>query len=88
MIAFDDIVTIVADSFFNGSVDLAGIVIFTMVLAVLFSVTRNPFATMILSLPVAFIFSTMGFLGEDLLILLIIVIVLGLAYTSRNVWSK
>lgn len=88
MIDFQDITTIVADSFFGGSVELAGLVIFSIALALMFSVTKNGFATLVLAMPLTFVFSSMGFIGEDMLILLVIVIVIGLAYSGRNIWSR
>lgn len=88
MIDFSELVGIVADSFFGGNVELAGLVLFSFSLAIMFSFSRNGFATLVIAMPIAFVFSTMGFIGEDLLIMLIIVIVVGLAYSGRNVWSR
>lgn len=88
MIEFTEITTIVADNFFGGSVDTAGLVIFSMCLALMFALTKNVFATLILAMPIAFIFSSMGFISEDMMMLFIIVIVIGLAYAGRNMWSR
>ena len=88
MIEFSDISQIVADSFFGGDLQLAGLVMFSMALAIMFSNSKNAFATLVLAMPVTFVFSSMGLLADDMLIILIIVIVLGLAYTGRNIWSR
>lgn len=88
MIEFSDISQIVADSFFGGDLQLAGLVMFSMALAIMFSISKNAFATLVLAMPVTFVFSSMGLLADDMLIILIIVIVLGLAYTGRNIWSR
>lgn len=88
MIEFSDISQIVADSFFGGDLQLAGLVMFSMALAIMFSISKNAFVTLVLAMPVTFVFSSMGLLADDMLIILIIVIVLGLAYTGRNIWSR
>ena len=88
MIDFSELTGIVADSFFGGNLELAGLVIFSFALAMMFALTKSPYATLILAMPIAFVFSSMGFIGEDMLILLIIVIVVGLAYSGRNIWSR
>lgn len=88
MIEITEFVQIVADEFFSGSLEMAGLAIFSVVLALLFGLTRNIFQTLILSLPVTFICSTFGFLPNDLVILLVIVAVLGLAMTARRTWDR
>lgn len=88
MIGLQDITQIVADSFFGGSIELAGLVLFSMALAVMLALTKNAFATLILAMPITFVFSTMGFVSDEMMIILIIVIVLGLAYSGRNIWSR
>lgn len=88
MITINEIVDIIAGEFFGGSIELAGLAVFSIVLAVLFALTKNVFQTLILALPVTFIFSSFGFLPNDLVILMVIVVVLGLATVSKNVWTR
>lgn len=88
MITINELVSIVGAEFFGGSIELAGLAIFSIVLGLLFAMTRDVFQTLILSLPVTFIFSTFGFLPNDLVILLIIVAVLGLAMSARRLWDR
>ena len=88
MITINELVSIVGAEFFGGSNELAGLAIFSIVLGLLFALTRDVFQTLILSLPVTFIFSTFGFLPNDLVILLIIVAVLGLAMSARRLWDR
>ena len=74
------------DSFFGGDSVIAGIVIYTMVLLVLIVFSKKLSTALIVALPVTYVFSLLGVLSQDLMILLIIVTVLGLAYTTRDVW--
>lgn len=87
MLDLNDITQILANTFFSGNVDIAGMVIFTIALAVVFIFVRRVFAALVISLPMAFIFSTLGIVSQELMILLVIVAVLGLAFTSRKIWS-
>lgn len=88
MITINELVDIVGNEFFNGSAEIAGLAIFSVVLGLLFAMTRDVFQTLILSLPITFIFSTFGFLPNDLVILLIIVAVLGLAMSAKRLWDR
>lgn len=86
MLSLFDVQDLVADSFFNGDLNLAGMVMYTLVLIVLFALTRKTQQTLIISIPVTLIFSAIGVIPTDLMVLLIIVTVLALAFTARNVW--
>lgn len=88
MITINNLVDIVANEFFSGSIEIAGLAIFSLVMGLLFALTRDVFQTLILSLPVTFIFSSFGFLPNDLVILLIIVAVLGLAMSAKRLWDR
>ena len=88
MLEFGDIQSIVAEAFFNGDQVVAGVLMFTVVLAVMFALTKNVFQTLVLAMPVTFIFSVLGILSSDMTILLIIVVVLGLALTSGRVLTR
>lgn len=61
---------------------------FTVVMLLIFTLVRNLQTVMLLMLPVTLIFSILGILTTDMTILLIIVAVLGLASTARNVWRR
>lgn len=88
MIQLNELVDIVAINFFGGSVDQAGLIIFAFAMVGLFGLTRNVFQSLIIALPVTFLFSMLGLLPTDMVVLLIIVVVLGLAVTSKGVWNK
>lgn len=87
MITIQDIQYMLGDSFFNGDLTLAGLGIFAAAIVVIFAVTKNVFQSLVVGLVVTGIFSYMGVLSSDMMILLIIVIVLGLAMTARNAVS-
>lgn len=86
MIGIADIQDIIADSFFDGSTAIAGIVLFAAALIVIFALSRDITHTLLISLPVTLVFSMLGILTSDVMILMILVTVLGLAYTTRNSW--
>lgn len=88
MINLTELVSIISAEFFGGSLEMGGLAVFSIVLALLFGLTRNVFQTLILSLPVTFIFSSFGFLPNDLTILLVIVVVLGLAMSAKKIWGN
>lgn len=87
MLDLNTITQILANDFFAGNTDIAGMVIFTVCLAVVFVFVKKVFAALVISMPMAFIFSTMGIVSQELMILLVIVAILGLAFVSRKVWS-
>lgn len=88
MIGLVDIQKIIADSFFNGDLTIAGLVMFSTVLGILFVVFKgNIFTALIISLPVTLIFSLMGVLSADMTILLIIITVLGLAINTTSIFD-
>ena len=87
MITLNDLTDLLGNSFFDGNDTIAGIVIYTMVLAALFVLSKKNVTTaLILSLPVTLVFATLGILSSEVLILLIVVTVLLLAYMTRNTW--
>lgn len=86
MIDLNGLIEVLADTFFNGDVTIAGIVIYTTILMIILALTRKAFITLLVALPVTFIFTSMNVLSHEMMIMMIIVVVLGLAYTSRGVW--
>jgi len=87
MISLNDLQDLIGISFFDGSSQIGGIVIYIAVLAVMLVLSKKNINTaLILSLPVTLVFTTLGILSSDVSILLIIVTVLGLAYKTREIW--
>lgn len=84
MITLNDIQYMMGD-FFNGDLSLAGLALFGIMIILIFALTKNVFQSLVIGLIGTAIFSYMGILTADMMILLIIVIVLGLAITARGV---
>ena len=87
MITLTDIQYMLGDTFFNGDLTLAGLGLFAVAIIVIFALTKNVFQSLVIGLIITGIFSYMNILTSDMMILLIIVIVLGLAMTARNAVS-
>ena len=87
MITLNDVQTMISD-FFNGDLALAGLAMFAFLIILIFALTRNVFQSLVIGLITTAIFSYMGIITNDMMILLIIIIVLGLAITARNVVSS
>lgn len=86
MLSIFDLQDLISTSFFDGNLSLAGMVMYILVLLVLFALTRKTQQTLIIAIPVTLVFSAIGVIPTDLMILLIVVTVLALAFTARNVW--
>ena len=88
MIEFGDLQEILAEGFFSGNLEIAGILIFAAVLLIVFALTRKVIQALIIALPITLVFSMMGMLTTDFMILLIIITVLGLAYKTKDSWGS
>ena len=86
MISFNDFQQILASNFFDGDLQIAGIIMYIGVILFTIAVSRSTFYALIIGLAATMLFSTLGILDTELTVLLIVVSVLGLAYTARNVW--
>ena len=87
MLDLTSITQMIANTFTNGNTEIAGMIIFTICLAIVFIFVKKVFAALIISMPMSYIFFTLGIVSQEMMILLIIVAVLGLAFTSRKIWS-
>lgn len=87
MISLNDFQNLLATTFLDGNMDVAGMVMYAIILLVVFGLTRNVFHALVLGMAATMIFSALGILSVELTMLLIIVSVLGLAYTSRGIWK-
>ena len=82
MITFTTIQEVLAENFFDNNMMIAGLIMYVVFLAIAFSITRNLTAVMLISIPVTLIFASMGILSGDILIVMIIVTVVGLAMAA------
>ena len=83
---FSDFQEIFATSFLDGDLAIAGILIYAAVMIIIFAATRNTTHSLLISLPITLVFSMLGILSTDVMILLIIVTVLGLAVSAKDAW--
>jgi hypothetical protein len=81
-----DFQDLVSTSFFDGNLEIAGIVIYIGVLIAIFAITRKTVQTLVISIPATLLFSMVGVLSVDLMILLLVVTVLALAFSATKVW--
>lgn len=90
MISINELVNIIAGSFFNGSITTAGLVLYILIMSSFFAFTRNVFQTLVIAIPLTFIFSGagLGLLPTDLVLILCVILVLGLAVTSKRFMTK
>lgn len=85
MITIEQFQNILGDSLFGGDAMVAGIVIFAVTLAVIFVLMqKNIFASLLMAIPVAFVYSMLGVLSSDLMVIMIIVCVLGLVSVGKR----
>lgn len=87
MMDITELLDVIGNTFFGGNSELAGVVVYSILIMVVLAITRRAFITLVVSLPITFVFSELKIIPTELMILLIIVAVLGMAYTSRNIWK-
>lgn len=86
MISPQDLIDMIAQAFFQGNTQIAGIVVFTAVLALIYLVfaQRNITIGLILTLPTTLVFTIMGILPQVLTILVALVTILALVHKFRE----
>lgn len=87
MLQFSDLQGLIADTLFGGDTMIAGLIMFAFVIGVLFALIKNVTAVLLVALPIILVFSSMGILSGDMMIILIIITVLGLAMSARGILS-
>ena len=80
------ITQIVGDVLFDGNAGIAGVVLFAIILGILFAIIREPLPVVLLGIPIMGVFTLLGLLDMNMVILLIIVTAVGLALIARNMW--
>lgn len=85
MLTIEQFQSLLGSSLFGGDAMIAGLVIFAVTLAILFVVLqKNLFASLLVAIPVTFIYSAIGVLSADLMVIMIIVCVLGLTAVGKR----
>ena len=85
MITIDQFQDLLGTSLFGGDTVVAGIVIFAVTLAVIFVLMKsNLFGSLLIAIPVAFVYSLLGILSSDMMVIMIVVCVLGLTAVGKR----
>lgn len=87
MITLSMVQEILAETFFDNNMQIAGLILYAVFLVLAFAITKNLTAVMVISIPITLVFASMGVLNGDLLIVMIIVIVVGLAMVAGKTIS-
>lgn len=86
MISIQQLQDIIADNFFGGNLTIAGILMYSAVLLLIFVLLKDKHTALIISIPLTFVFSILGVVDTNLMLLLLIVAIFGLALQSRKIW--
>lgn len=87
MLTISGIQSIIANSFFDGSMEIAGLIMYAIVLAGVMALTYKGIGAMgsiILGLPVTIVFNALGVVSGDLLIVMIIITVLSIGVVASR----
>ena len=87
MMQFADIINIVAGTWFGGSTVIGGMIVLTVILGVVMAFSKSAFTTLIVAMPVTLVFSYLRLLPDELVLVMLVVMVLGLAYTGKKAFD-
>lgn len=88
MISAADFQELLANSMFSGDLAIAGIVMYVAVLAVIFSIFYKSYhVALIISIPLTLVFSLLGILSTDAMVLMIVIAVLILAMGAKKTFG-
>ena len=85
MMQFSDIQFAISQTFLGGNMAMSGIIMYAVVLALILAITKSPFTALVLGLPITVLFAGLGILGGDMTIIMIVIIVIGLAFSSSKI---
>lgn len=72
-----------ADAIFHGNVTVAGLAMFAVVMLLVLTISGSMYTSIVLTLPVTVVFWMLDVIATDMMIILIITALLGLALYSR-----
>lgn len=88
MISASDLQEAIANSLFSGDMMIAGIIMYVGVLALVFSIFYKSFhVAIIISIPLTLVFSLLGILSTDAMVLMIVIAVLILAMGAKKTFG-
>ena len=83
MMGIEEFQNAVAAAVCGGNMTVAGLLMLAVVMLLILSVSRRIYTSIILMLPVAVVFWTLDIIGTDMMVLLVITSLLGLALYSK-----
>ena len=88
MISASDLQEAIANSLFSGDMMIAGIIMYVGVLALVFSIFyKSNHVALIISIPLTLVFSLLGILSTDAMVLMIVIAVLILAMGAKKTFG-
>ena len=87
MIQLNDVFQILADSFFNGSVQLAGVVILIAVLCFIMAFSKKLITTLVLAVPTIMMFAFLNYIPQEVGLVMLVVVALGIAMITRGAFD-
>ena len=87
MIQFDDIINLLGQTFFNGNTLVAGVVVLAVILAGVMAFSKSAFTTLIVAIPTTLVFAYLNLIPDEITIVMLLVCVIGLAYTARGIFQ-
>ena len=87
MIQINDVFQILADSFFNGSVQLAGVVILVAVLAFVMAFSKNLVTTLVIAVPVIMMFAFLNYIPQEVGLVMLVIVALAIAFITRGAFD-
>lgn len=88
MLTVQQLQSMIGDTFFEGNIDIAGILMYAIVMGVIFALCKKELNVgILLMLPVTLVFSLMGVLSTEATLLMIVIAVLSLAMAAKKTFG-
>lgn len=87
MISLNDIEQLIANTFFDGNLEVAGIAMFIVMVGITYGIARSGFVALIIGMAVTFMFTLTGVLSTSIAVLMIIISTVALAFVTRSLWK-
>lgn len=78
---------ILADSFFGGSLELAGVVILIGVLCFIMAFSKKLITTLILAVPTIMMFAFLNYIPQEIGLVMLLIVALAIAFETRGVFD-
>lgn len=78
---------ILADSFFGGSLELAGVVVLLGVLCFIMAFSKKLITTLILAVPTIMMFAFLNYIPQEIGLVMLLIVALAIAFETRGVFD-